>query len=287
MQPPDDPGTSQFTEFDYDFSEVKSKPEMQACEFYEYARESRAVVAEVKAIRKQRLQNREKTEPVKFGPRVQNLLQGHALMTLSFCSEFPNTPWQCLSDGYKQMVSIYVAAFPHVWRYATTCQNPPLSFALSEPGTTTLDMWKKQYRERLPAVLDIDPIKFGFFSVNLKYDHAVLIEEFTKCLRQFESKPMFGSLPVAKKMKKTKPPGRRGHRDALNALGAMRLRYLCKKFAAAKKKMMPLREKPNGMFYGHRESFNRACDASLRHFQKIFGWLDPAQPIHFTRPEQK
>lgn len=289
MKSPDNPEASQLTGFDYDFSEVKSTPEMQVCEFYEYARESRAVMTEVTAIRTQLKQNHGNVNagPIKFGPRVQNLVQSHLLMMFAFTSGFPKLPWQSLSDGDKQIVIKYMALVPHTWRYATTCHNPPLSFALNEPGTITLDKWKKQYHERLPAIPNNEPIKFGFFAVNMKYGRAVLIEEFTKWLRKFEGKPKSDLSQEAKQPMKPKPPGRRGYRDHLNALGAMRLRHFCIKYAAAKKMMMPLKAKSNGMFYGHRESFNRAGNAAQRHFQKLFGWLDSAQPLHFAKPEQK
>jgi len=175
---------------------------------------------------------------------------------------------------------------PSLAIYLATAQNPPLAFALNEPETMTLEMWRKQYRERCKGVSENDPIKFGFFAVNLKYGHALLLNEFEGHLRHFEGKPLLEWPPPAAK-REVAPPGRKGVHDTLNALGAMRLRYHCKGFVAAKKKMLPLKDKPNGMFFAHRESFNRAGRAGLRHFQERFGWLDSGKPIRFPRPEQK
>ena len=144
-------------------------------------------------------------------------------------------------------------------------------------------MWKHKIRERLPSVIESDQIKFGFFRVNLKYGHAILMEEFRKYLRHFEGKPMLETPPFEKEKVESKPPGRKSIHDALNALGAMRLRYYCDTFSEAKRKMLVLKDKPHGMFYARRDSFNRACNSALRHFEKLFGWLDPAEkPIHFT-----
>jgi len=268
---------------EYDFSDVP-KDELRACLINEYARESRAARDEIAAARKQRKKSKGETQQVKFGPRVQHMVHSHILMYLSLSSGFPNAPWQHLSEKDKQNLLRMNVALPRVFRYAETWHNPPLTFALNKPGITTLDMWMRECRKHRPTVADSEPIKFGFFTVNLKYGYQVLIEEFIGYLRHFEGKPMLEFPPLAKKSVQSKPPGRQSIHDGLKALGAMRLRYYCKRFVAAKAKMKPLRDKPNGMFYAHRESFNRACDTALRHFQKLFGWLDSAKPIHFTKP---
>lgn len=265
---------------DYDFSGIKSGTELQACGFYEYARESRAVRAEVAALRKQL---KAKSGQLWCGPCVQLLHQSHILIMLSFCPAFPNTPWQCLSDRDKQIVFRRLASLPNVYRYSTTWHNPPLIFALNEPGTMTLDAWKKQCRRRLPTVPDNDPIMSGFFAVNMKYDHSVLIEEFSKYLRHFEGKPMLETPPIATKPFRAKPRGRKSTRDVLNALAIMRLRYHCNTFSEAQKLMQALKGKPHGMFYGYRDNANRACRLALGYFRKLFGWLDSSEPIHFSK----
>jgi hypothetical protein len=148
----------------------------------------------------------------------------------------------------------------------------------------SLEAWKKQCRERLPSVPDTDPIKSGFFSVNIKYGRRVLIEEFARWLTSFEGKAMAETSPIENDLAASKKsPGRKSIHDTLNALGAMRLRYYCGTFPDAKKKMLVLKDKPRGMFYARRDGFNRACNSALRHFEKQFGWLDQTdKPIHFT-----
>lgn len=276
---------NQFSKAEFDFSDV-TKSELLACYFYEYARESRAARSEIAVERRQRLQRKGKPGQVRFGSRVRNLVQSHILMSVSLSSGFPNTPWRCLSDKDKQIPLKMVAQFPKVLRYFLTWNNPPLSFALNESGTTTLDMWKQQYRERLPAVSNTDSIKFGFFAVNLKYGHPVLLEEFGGYLRHFVGKPMFEFPPVAKRAVRDKPLGRKSLRDALNALGAMRLRYYCQTFSEAQEKMKSCANSENGtapLFYADRRDFNVACTRAIASFQKLYGWLDSELPIHHTK----
>ena len=87
-----------------------------------------------------------------------------------------------------------------------------------------LGVWRIQQQNRLPQRPANEPIKDGFFYVNMKYGHEVLIEEFKKWLRAFEGKPMLDFPLEEKKKTPSKPIGRKSVRDKLNALGAMRLR---------------------------------------------------------------
>jgi len=271
----------QFTEADYDFSGV-GKSNLAACFVYEYARESRAARKKVTTIRKLLRLAKGKTIEVNVAPTwFHNLI----LMYLANDSGFPTIPWIRLSAKDQLRFLKVVGQLPKIIRMRLWAQNPPLSFVLNEPGTTTLQMWMQKYRESHAAVSDGDPIKFGFFAVNLKYGRAVLIEEFTGYLNFFEGKPMLEAQAIAARA--VRPPGRRTYRDALNGLGAMRLRYYCENFTEAKEKMKRLQQKADGMIYGDRRSFNRACAAALKHFQIVFGLLDSQPPIHFTKGWQK
>jgi hypothetical protein len=60
----------------------------------------------------------------------------------------------------------------------------------------------------------------------------------------------------------------------------MRLRYYCDTFSEAEEKMKALKDKKRATCYGHRYSFNRACDSALSRFETLFGWLDSSKPIH-------
>jgi hypothetical protein len=251
--------------------------------FYEYARESRAVRVEVAGQKERNAKNQGKPGEIKFGQRVQNNIQTYFLYSLVLADGFPNTPWQSLSGKDKLNILKSISVIPQLARYFATSNNPPITFALNEPETMTLDMWKKQCRERLPTIPASDPIKSGFFAVNMKYGYDVLIDEFKKWLRHFEGKPMIEYVTVLEKKAKSKPRGRQSFHDELNALGAMRLRYFCNTFSEAQMKMNSLKGKPSGMFYGQRYSFNRACAAAGSHFTKLYGWLDLEKPIHFTK----
>jgi hypothetical protein len=266
------PEKRQLTEADYDFGEIKSKDELHACYWYEYARESRAAISEIAAVRMQKYQK-------KFSTRVQDPSYIQIFLSLSLVNGFPHTPWKNLSDIDRRMMLNMMFLRPHLLRYDATSQNPPLTFVWNESGTTTLDAWQKKIRDRLPSVPDSEPIKFGFFRVNLKYGHPVLIEEFEKKLRLMEGKAMLQYPPLAKK--KNIPPGRKSIGDKLNALAAMRLRYLCGTFSEAQKIIQTLK-KPNGVFYANRHNFNRACKTAIKHFETLFGRLDSEKPIHFT-----
>ena len=273
--------TNQITEADYDFSEVKPE-ELLACSWYEYARESRAVRNEIAAIRKQK----GKAHPqLKLSPAVQTVWKTQILMALSRHSRFPDTPWRKLPEiERKRFIVNAIANLPKHERYAETSDNPPLTFDMNAPGTTTLEMWKQKIQSRL-RVRDAELVKYGFFAVNLKYGQPVLSEEFLGQLRHLEGKTILyepdEALPIAKKT--VKHPGRNNIRDTLNALGAMRLRHHCKNISEAQKKLSGLKNKEHGMFYGSPYSFKRACDFALNQFQNRYGWLDPAKPIHFQK----
>src|SRR5438105_2339218 len=96
---------------EYEFSAVP-KNELLACLLYEYARESRAARNEITGIRRQSRQRKGKAGPVKFGPRVQNWIHSHILMSLSLLSGFPGSPWQRLSDKDKESFLKHIAVIP-------------------------------------------------------------------------------------------------------------------------------------------------------------------------------
>jgi hypothetical protein len=205
------------------------------------------------------------------------------LMMLSHTSGFPTIAWNLISDKDKQIILKWFATAHHITRYEATWHNPPLTFASHEPEAMSLEAWKKQCHERVPSIQDTDPIKWGFFALNMKYPRRVLIEEFAKYLTHFEGKAMSETPPIEKELTIPKKlAGRKSIYDALNALAAMRLRYYCASFSEAQEKMRPLENKANGMYYGYRTSANRACDVALRRFKELFGWVDSEKPIHFT-----
>jgi hypothetical protein len=91
-----DEKSENFTEADYDFSGVKSEIELQTCEFYEYARESRAVGVEIEAIKKQ---TEEKKGQINFSSRVTSVIQQQSLIMISLRSE-SDVPETKLTDKW-------------------------------------------------------------------------------------------------------------------------------------------------------------------------------------------
>ena len=281
---------SQMCEADYDFSEVKPGNELEACFYYEYARESGAVMQEIDSIRKQTRQfkGRSGSHSYKFSSRVQGDMCVSALIALSYTSGFPKVAWHNLSEKDKQIMSKMAAVRPFEYRRSQIWHRPPLSFATNELGTTTLNNWKQKLIERLPAMAEAESVKLGFFALDLNYLQSELVEEFLIQVKILQGKPTVEFPPTVKKSARIKPPGRNSLRDKINALAAMRLRYRCKTFSEAKKRMLPLKDKPYGMFYERRDSFKRACDKASSFFQILFGRLDPSgRPIHFTEGWQE
>ena len=212
------------------------------------------------------------------------MVRGSLLLFLTISDGFPIVPWINLSGEARARFLKLMSNFPHLVRYASTWNNPPLTFDLNEPSTMTLEMWRKQCRERLPSIPESDPIKSGFFAVNMKYGRRFLIEEFAKWLTHFEGKAMSETPPITEEISPPKKsPGRNSIRDTLNALAVMRLRFHCDTFSEAKRRMQLLKGKDHGMYYATRHNANRACNLALSHFRQMYGWLDSDNPLHFTK----
>jgi hypothetical protein len=200
--------------------------------------------------------------------------------------KFPHVPWQKLSSSDKQLLRDFPQRAAQVHNENFRAENPMLVLdtTLKDPllGESTLDTWKakrtpERYRKVSPPALGKFLVS-GFFQINMSYTQPQLCMAFSDWLKANHPKG------------EEKPPERRGrntHRDWLNALGALRLRYYCKTFTEAQTKMKLLRENTNSMFYEDRRSFNRACDAAVRHFRTLLELPEKYLPIHFTKGWQK
>lgn len=272
------------TEADYDFSAVKSE-ERLACIFYEYARESGFLRAEVSKLREKWGESSKSSGQVLItglgGVGGQMLV-----VNLGMISGFPNTAWTRITDNERNKWFKFIENLPNLFSYATTSNNPPVALSRElpdTPDTMTLEQWKKRYHERLPSIPKTDVIKYGFYAINLKYPKTTLLHEFLKMLYSFEGKPVSETPSLEKVIVKQKRrAGRQSHKDVLKALAALRLRYHYKSFESARKIMKPMSQKGTfQVFYGHRESFQRACKSAVRHFKFLYGWFDKEPPIHF------
>jgi len=276
-----------FTKADYDFSEViskSSKREQQACCWYEYARESAEARNIIAALRKQLKRLKGKEGRLSGGVRIHNYPYQIILANMSTCHGFPKTPWGCLSGKDKQPVLKMVRQLPLIQRLAENRRSPPLLLDLKSDWSTTLDSWIQRTNKDGPPVSGSESIRVGFFCLDLKCGHEAVIESFKNYLKSFEREPCVPFPSAAKKPSKSKPRGRQSIPDALNALAAMRLRYHCKTSAEALEK---LEDTACMRLPKRRGSLNRACDHALEHFQKRFGEIDFAKPIHYTKGWQR
>ena len=264
---------------EYDFSGVP-EPELQSSCLYEYARESRAVLYKVEAVRKGRKESKADFRIIMVG----NPIHTQILLALALTAEFPRLPWQRLPDGEKKRLAKLRGGVPGLAPLAQFAFKPPIILHPNKPGLPPFEVWTKTFSETCRSGPET---KFGYFVIDGAYDEGVIVEQFTRQLRCL----LYGtplSEPFVPKPHTPKLPGRPILRDTLNALGAMRLRWHCaeigKTFSYAKMKMKALKDKDNGMFYAHRESFNRAADSAVQRFQQFFKWIDSQPPIHARKP---
>ena len=288
---------SKLTEADYDFSDVP-QCELSDCLHYEYMRESSAIISEVSKVRRQILEEM-KGRNTKLGDTFLRkimftkitghpgfLFEAMILGILAGTETFPRLPWQKLSSFDKERLCNFPQKAAQIHNQKFREKNPMLLLDTigKNPslGGATLDAWKanripKQYQK--VDVQELETILVsGFFQINMRYTHPQLSAAFSDWLKT--------NHPEGEK----EPQERRGRniqRDQLNALGALRLRFYCKTFTEAQTKMEPLRKKLNGMFYGDRRSFNRACDTAMRHFRTLLKTSEKDFPIHFTKGWQK
>ena len=287
---------SKLTKEDYDFADVP-ECELLGCLYYEYMRESKAILREASKARRQVLDEM-KRRNTKVGDVfslnlnltkvTQNqgiLFEGTMIAILAGGKHFPRVPWQTLSSSVKERLRNFPQRATEIHNENFRREHPMLVFAssLKEPslGESTLNTWKakmtpKRYLKFASAVEKL--LISGFFQINMGYTQQQLCLAFSDWLKANHPN------------KEAKLPERRGRntlRDRLNALGALRLRYYCKTFTEAQMKMKPLRDKPDGMFYADRRSFNRACAATVRHFQTLLKLSEKHLPIHFTKGWQK
>jgi len=96
--------------------------ELLACDLYEYARESRAVILTVTDIRRQQAQAAGKSQQLLMvGATGQSSVRSHLMMTLVNALGFPKSPWKIISEKDRHLVLKYMTVLPHIFRYDATC----------------------------------------------------------------------------------------------------------------------------------------------------------------------
>ena len=296
---------------DFDFSDVPES-ELSSCLFYEYMRESRDIIREVKNLRthlskeSKRLRTKKGELAVGMSFQIRKVTQRpgiifEALLFASLASvgKFPGLPWQKLSSHDKNRLQ----GFENKARRSDPVsvrpkEYPPLVIDTPSTDTSlggfTLDAYKAR---RLAGYVEVPASKakvrfdteelaptmkkslaWGFIQINLGYDQTRLISAFRDWLKT--NHPKGAEKPEERR-------GRKTVRDRLNRLGALRLRYHSTNFAEAQARLRPLGQKPHGAFYADRSSFNRACRAAVRHFRTLLKLPHSAFPIHFERPSEE
>jgi hypothetical protein len=263
--------------FDYDFRGVPDS-ELEGCELYEYARESRMVrdkVEEIKHIGAEMIVHR----PLLATPH--SARKRNFLICLSSCSFFPYTPWQELSGGDKQRIFEYIESVPRIERNSAT--NPSLLFSSLpvEFDGATLKVWKESV---LYGLSDKNTFECGFYAIDVKHDRNDLVERFKDHLDYLEAKYQIKKTNAELGEIKRERRGRHTPRDPLRRLGAMRLFYYFPDINDARCKMVrivPGQIKSSPTEYADQNGYSRANDLALRHFQSLLGWIDSGRPIHF------
>lgn len=280
---------------EYDFSDVP-EDELERCLYYEYMRESEAIIREVGNVRRRmwdevKCQKNKPDVPAAVSIKISKITKHQGLFMeamssiLACCSEFPEVPWQRLSVSAKKRLGHFVGKATQMHNKHFRKQLPPLVLDtyLKTPalGEITLNAWKSRMTpkqcQKIPASDREGMLVSGFFQINTGYLPDQLIDDFREWVKV--NHPKGHEEPKERR-------GRKSKRDALNALGALRLRYHCRTLGDAQKLIAPLAAKPHGMGLGERRNWERPCKAAVKHFAELLA-LPGQYPIHFTKGWQK
>jgi hypothetical protein len=133
-----------------------------------------------------------------------------------------------------------------------------------------------EWRQRTKGMRNDSTVKCGFFRISGNYS----AQEILNRLGQWMSR----ELPNCPSHEQGRP-GRRPAHDALNALGAMRLRFCCRTFPEAKVRMKLNEDaagKSNRLFYGHRKSMDKAIERAVPIFGIFFDSTETEWPLHYS-----
>src|SRR5206468_781126 len=144
------------------------------------------------------------------------------LSMLASIEGFPETPWQMLIESQRNFLKGYKDEIAWFVR-----DDPPLLFQISRAiDSKSLSEWhqRTQWMRKDGTVIS------GFFRISGNCSASELLKRFQAFVSQ--------ELPNCQSDEGGRP-GRKGVRDALNALGALRLRFCCQTFRDAKVRMKP------------------------------------------------
>jgi hypothetical protein len=272
-----------------DFSDIDPK-QLQACMYYEYGREAMGFIT---AVMRKRDELRERTMGLKDGDRIQMAFEGtiqelyndFAVFQLGNSKGFPLTPWQRLPpDELKSLSSFVKDALRWTVNGMRSVRPALLLDAKQSSDTGSLQSWCSNRSEKLRLNGNG---KVGFFYVDLGAQEKTLIDSFRDWLRRQEPRPIANKIPRR---------GRHGGigygvgycREALNQLGALRLRHNTVKFEEANAFMDQMRErrkeaaeKSRFLVYSQGRRFNEACENAVKKYRSLFGGGDSAFPMSY------
>ena len=181
---------------------------------------------------------------------------------------FPESPWQSLAADQKAFLATYKETITRLLREF----DPVLLFqVVSRIDQKSIGEWHERTREMPKGSM----VKCGFFRINSSHGVKVIVKQFEEWIEELCDGPR----------PERQQAGRKGVRDWLNGLGAMRLRFCYRTFEQARRRMEDDAKTlgtQDGPCYGHRKSMN----AAVKHIVSIFrAFVDVGgmeSPLHYT-----
>jgi hypothetical protein len=205
---------------------------------------------------------------------------------LASIKDYPRVGWQDLNTESRRELKAFPALAVNMHNHQVLRDYPAFVVdSIQEDADwagVTLGAWETKrmpsYYREMPEEEWRPQLLTGFMMIDTSHEPEIIVERFRKWLLKRH--------PAAKK---TKPEtrGRKSYRDRLNALGAMRLRFYCRTLSEAQKVAAPLRDKEQGLFYGDRTAWNRACDRAAEYYREVLNLPEKELPIHFSKGWQK
>jgi hypothetical protein len=248
-----------FRSEEYDFSRVQDD-DLEACCYYEYARESQSIRKQVRRIQSYfDSKNESGALPKWWGA------EDHKYFLLGTHKGFPDTPWQLLNQKDRKNL------------------RDQLNDLIKRMDLEMLSLKQFQSPEEAMSFLfgrGSGTARTGIFYIDTAHDKKHICSEFKKWMNA-----LYSEIDTTVRSGRQNSP-----RDSLNRLGALRLRKHCWTFGEAQalvKAIPRVLDNDIGMSYADHRSWNRACDGAVDRFRSILGVPSAEFPICYTKDWQK